>query len=175
MSFESFVKKFKETKVEDFKVLLAIESGMKKHEYVPFEKIVNYSKLSVDKVEHIVNRLNRLRLVRSITSPYKGYCLNYFGYDFLALKFFVDSGFLKAIGKPLGVGKEADVYEALTPDGEVAALKFHRLGRVSFRQTAKVRSYGRAKTFWLFRSKIAAEKEYEALKKLYSYGVAVPK
>ncbi|MGP3667530.1 MAG: RIO1 family regulatory kinase/ATPase domain-containing protein [Candidatus Bathyarchaeota archaeon] len=169
------MEKFKEIAVEDFKVLLAIEAGMKQYEYVPFEKVVNYSKFSVDKVEYALNHLNRLRLVRSITSPYKGYCLNYFGYDFLALKFFVNSGFLKAIGKPLGVGKEADVYEALTPEDEIVALKFHRLGRISFRQTAKVRSYGKAKTFWLFRSKIAAEKEYKALKKLYSCGVAVPK
>ncbi|RLI30842.1 serine/threonine protein kinase [Candidatus Bathyarchaeota archaeon] len=175
MSFKSFMEKFKEIEAEDFKVLLAIESGMKNYEYVPFEKIVEYSKLPIDKVEYRVNRVSRLRLVRSITSPYRGYCLNYIGYDFLALRFFVNSGFLEAVGGPLGVGKEADVYEALTPEGDVAALKFHRLGRISFRQTAKVRSYGKPKTFWLFRSKIAAEKEYEALKKLYSYGVSVPK
>lgn len=75
----------------------------------------------------------------------------------------------------MGVGKEADVYEALTPEGELVAVKFHRLGRTSFRQTARVRSYLQEKAFWFIRSKVAARKEYEALKTLYRVGVAVTK
>ncbi len=175
MSFKSLMQKFKEVETEDFRVLLAIEIGMKRHEYVPVERIVTYSNLSKEEVLYRIRRIHGLRLVRRISKPYEGYSLNYMGYDFLALNVLVKAGFLSAVGSSIGLGKEADVYEALTPNGEEAAIKFHRLGRISFRQTAKVRSYTKPKTFWLFRSKVAAEKEFEALKKLYGCGVSVPK
>jgi len=175
MSFKSFMEKFREMRFEDFRVLVAIEVGMKKHEYVPVDKIVAYSGLSHEKAVYHLQKIHKLRLVRKTTIPYEGYSLNYMGYDFLALNVLVKAGFLQAVGKCLGLGKEADVYEVLTSNGEEAAIKFHRLGRISFRQTAKFRSYTKPKTFWLFRSKVAAEKEFEALKKLYDCGVSVPK
>jgi len=169
------MEKFRELEAEDFRILLAVEKGMKTYGYVPTNKIVGYSGLPKEEATYRISRVHKLRLVRRITVPYEGYSLNYMGYDFLALNFFVRSGFLSAVGNCLGLGKEADVYEALTPKNEEVALKFHRLGRISFRQTAKFRDYTKQKTFWIFRSKAAAEKEYEALKRLYSCEVSVPK
>jgi RIO kinase 2 len=81
---------------------------------------------------------------------------------------------LEAFGKPLGVGKEADVYDALNPKGERIAVKFHRLGRISFRQTKKKRGYTTEHISWLFQSRLAAEKEFQALRLLFPYKVAVP-
>ncbi|MEM2688837.1 MAG: serine/threonine-protein kinase RIO2, partial [Candidatus Bathyarchaeia archaeon] len=88
---------------------------------------------------------------------------------------FVKAGILEAFGKPLGVGKEADVYDALTPTSERIAIKFHRLGRISFRQTRIKRGWTTEDVNWLLRSRKAAEKEYQALKLVYPKGVAVPK
>ena len=93
-----------------------------------------------------------LRLVRRGGTAYPGYALNYFGLDFLALHSFTSAGLIEALGEALGIGKEADVYEALTPEGERVAVKLHKLGRASFRQTAKVRGYTEEKAFWLIRS-----------------------
>jgi RIO kinase 2 len=73
------------------------------------------------------------------------------------------------------VGKEADVYDALTPKGERIAVKFHRLGRISFRQTVRKRGYSTKHFNWLFQSRLAAEKEYQALKIVFLKKVAVPK
>jgi RIO kinase 2 len=81
---------------------------------------------------------------------------------------------LEAFGKPLGVGKEADVYDALNPEGEKIAVKFHRLGRISFRQTTRKRTYTTEHANWLFQSRLAAEKEFQALKLVFSHKVAVP-
>jgi len=73
------------------------------------------------------------------------------------------------------VGKEADVFDALNPKGERIAGKFHRLGRISFRQTKRKRAYTTKQASWLYQSRLAAEKEYKALELLYPCGVAVPK
>jgi RIO kinase 2 len=56
------------------------------------------------------------------------------------------------------------------------AVKFHRLGRISFRQTKRKRGYlaRQSHVSWLYQSRLAAEKEYEALKTVYPYRVAVP-
>jgi RIO kinase 2 len=101
--------------------------------------------------------------------------LNYAGYDSLAINALVKADVLKAFGKSLGVGKEADVYDALDPQDERIAVKFHRLGRISFRQTRRKRSYTTQRgAGWLYQSRLAAEKEYQALKLLFSSGVSVP-
>jgi RIO kinase 2 len=106
---------------------------------------------------------------------YTGYTLNYAGYDCLAINGLVKANVLEAFGKSLGVGKEADVYDALNPSGERIAVKFHRLGRISFRQTIRKRSYSTKRSAgWLYQSRLAAEREYEALQILFPHRIAVP-
>lgn len=55
----------------------------------------------------------------------------------------------KQVGQKVGVGKESDIYLAQTEGGEEVILKFHRLGRVSFRAVKNVRMYGVLLVFWM--------------------------
>ncbi|MEM2567790.1 MAG: RIO1 family regulatory kinase/ATPase [Candidatus Bathyarchaeia archaeon] len=175
MSAETAVKVFKNLESQDLRILQVIEAAMTKHEFVPKEIIIKFSKFSEEEVTFRLDRLHKFRLIRQTKQPYLGYALNYAGYDCLAINAFVKTGILEAFGKPLGVGKEADVYDALTPTGERIAIKFHRLGRISFRQTRIKRGWTTEDVNWLLRSRKAAEKEYQALKLVYPKGVAVPK
>lgn len=175
MSAEVAVKAYKTLENEDIRILQVIEVALENHEFAPKELITKFSKFSPEEVNFRLDKLHRLHLIRRTMQPYLGYTLNYAGYDCLAINAFVKAGVVEAFGKPLGVGKEADVYDGLTPTGERIAIKFHRLGRISFRQTIKKRSYTSGYTHWLFRSRMAAEREFEALKLVFSKGVAVPK
>jgi len=168
------VKVFRDLQPEDLRVLQLIETGMTSREYVPKEQITKYSKVPEDRIDFELSRLNKLGLVYRMRAGYEGYTLNYSGYDCLAINAFVKAEVLAAFGKPLGVGKEADVYDALDPKGTRVAVKFHRLGRISFRQTRRKRGYMLDRAGWLFQSRLAAEKEFEALKLVYTHGVAVP-
>ena len=174
MSAEA-IQAFKNLENQDFRILQVIEAAMAKHEFVPKEVIIKYSKFNEEEATFRLKKLQKFRLIRQTKQPYLGYSLNYAGYDCLAINAFVKAGTLEAFGKPLGVGKEADVYDALTPKGERIAIKFHRLGRISFRQTRRKRGWTTEDVNWLLRSRKAAEKEYEALKLVYPKGVAVPK
>ena len=169
------MRRFKELDVRDFRVLLAVEAGMEQHEFVPLETVISYTNIPREEALYRIRRVYKHHLLRTTASPYRGYSLNYKGYDYLALNAFVKADIIEAIGSSLGVGKEADIYEALSPKGEKLAAKFQRLGRTSFRQTKRVRGYARGKAHWLVRSRLAAEKEYKALKKLHSCEVQVPK
>ena len=77
----------------------------------------------------------------------------------------------------LGVGKESDIFEAINSKGTRLAVKFHRLGRTSFRQTLRKRGFvaEQSQISWLNQSKLSAEKEYSALKILTSARVSTPK
>ena len=174
-SAEVAVQVFRELEGEDLRVLQVIEAAMGKHEFVPKELVARFTKFSSEETLFRIGRLDRFRLIRKTRSPYVGYVLNYAGYDCLAINAFVKGGTLEAFGKPLGVGKEADVYDALNPKDERIAVKFHRLGRISFRQTTRKRGYTTEHTSWLFQSRVAAEKEFQALKLVFPHGVAVPK
>ncbi|MCW4021225.1 MAG: serine/threonine-protein kinase RIO2 [Candidatus Bathyarchaeota archaeon] len=170
------VKLFLELEPEDFRVLTAIELGMSRHRYVPAEEIPKITSLAAKQVEYWLDRLDALGLTYRWVGSYVGYTLSRAGYDCLAMNALVKADVLEAFGKPLGVGKESDVYDALTPDGGRVALKFHRLGRTSFRQTRKLRGYiaDRRHISWLYQSRLAAEKEFEALKLVHPHGVSVP-
>jgi RIO kinase 2 len=169
------VQVFRKLEVEDFRVLNIIEVAMSKREFVPREQIQKFAKVPMDRVDFVLSKLHRLGLTYRDKGAYVGYALNYVGYDCLAINAFVKSGLILSFGQTIGVGKEADVYTALTPLGETVAVKFHRLGRISFRQTRKKRGYIRENSSWLFQSHLAAEKEFRALELVYTCKVSVPK
>lgn len=170
------VKVFLELKNEDFRVLQAIETAMSEHEFVSGEQIARFTKLDLLRdTDFRINRLSKLGLIYRMRGAYTGYTLNYAGYDCLAINGLVKADVLQAFGKPLGVGKEADVYDALKPNGERIAVKFHRLGRISFRQIIRRRSYSTERSAsWLYQSRLAAQREYQALQILFPCRVAVP-
>jgi len=175
-SAEVAVQTFKKMEEGDFKTLAAIESSMKTFEFAPVEEIARASSLFPDRTEHHLRRLHKFGLVVRRAEVYVGYSLNYAGYDALAINALAKAGVLDAFGKSLGVGKEADVYNALTPQGGRVAVKFLRLGRTSFRQTRRKRGYlaEDRKASWLYQSSLAAEREFDALKRVYEVGVRVP-
>jgi RIO kinase 2 len=173
-SADEAVKVFRELENEDFRVLNIIESAMSKREFVPREQIQKFSKLPMDRIDYTLSKIHKLGLLYRSKGAYMGYALNFAGYDCLAINTLVKAGVIASFGQILGVGKEADVYDALTPDGKRVAVKFHRLGRISFRQTRRTRGYIREHASWLFQSHVSAEKEFQALQLVYKVGVAVP-
>ena len=173
-SAEVAVQVFKELESEDFRILNIIEAGMSKHEFVPIDQIQKYSKLPMDRIDFTLGKINKLGLTYRTKETYNGHTLNYAGYDCLAINALVKAAIIVSFGKSLGVGKEADVYDALNSEGKRIAVKFHRLGRISFRQTRRKRGYTREHSTWLFQSHLAAEREFQAMKIVYASGVAVP-
>ena len=161
---------------EDFRILSVVEVDMSRHRYVPEDDISRLTGYPRKQVQYRLQRLCGLGLLYRWVGPYVGYVLSMAGYDCLAMNALVKAGVIEAFGKPLGVGKESDVYDALTPDGRRVAVKFHRLGRVSFRQTRRLRGYvaDRRHVSWLYQSRMAAEREFEALRIVYPCGVSVP-
>ena len=55
-------------------------------------------------------------------SKYDGYRLTPLGYDFLAIKAFVNRGAIVGVGRRIGVGKESDVYEVVTATGRAVQV-----------------------------------------------------
>jgi RIO kinase 2 len=153
---------------------------MARHEFVPRDFVASYATVDRGLIEKHLPKLAQARLIRHHPPgplPYDGFDLTYAGYDCLALNALVKRDTVSAIGKPLGLGKESDVYDALSARKRRLALKFQRLGRISFRQTKRVRGFvaQRSHISWLYQSRLAAEREFEALRRLWQAGVAVPK
>jgi RIO kinase 2 len=160
--------------VEDFRVLNVIETAMAKREFVPTEQIQKFAKVPIDRIIYTLGKLNKLNLIYQSRGAYVGHTLNYTGYDCLAINALVKAETIVSFGQSLGVGKEADVYDALSPAGRRIAVKFHRLGRISFRQTRRKRGYIQTRSTWLYQSHLAAEKEFQAMRMAYNFGISVP-
>eukprot|EP00982_Pelagococcus_subviridis_P001830 14450-Pelagococcus_subviridis.AAC.3 len=150
-----------------WRVLVSVEMGMKNHELVPVELVNAISGLKHGGAHKCVRELLKHKLVHHENQKYDGYRLTPLGYDFLAIKAFVNRGAIVGVGRRIGVGKESDVFEVITEDGETLAMKLHRLGRTSFRAVKQKRDYVKATTThmnWLYLSRLAALKEHAFMK-----------
>lgn len=161
---------------DDFRVLTAVEMGMKNHELVPVSLITAIAQLRHGGSYRILSNLLRHKLVAHAQQEYDGYRLSYLGYDLLALHALQSRGVITSVGGQVGVGKESDIFEAMDASGNEIIIKIHRLGRTSFRAVRKTRDYmkNKAKASWLYMSRIAAVKEFAFMKALYAHDFPVP-
>ncbi|XP_020505559.1 serine/threonine-protein kinase RIO2 [Labrus bergylta] len=163
---------------DDFRVLTAVEMGMKNHEIVPVSLLSSIASLKHGGCNKILRELVKHKLVAyECTKSVQGYRLNYGGYDYLALKTLCSREVVFSVGNQMGVGKESDIYIVASPNGEQYALKLHRLGRTSFRNLKNKRDYHkhRKNMSWLYLSRLSAMREYAYMKALYDRGFPVPK
>ncbi|XP_062228008.1 uncharacterized protein LOC133926219 [Phragmites australis] len=161
---------------DDFRVLTAVEMGMRNHEIVPAELVDRIAGLKHGGTYKVLRNLLKNKLVHHDNTKYDGYRLTYLGYDFLAIKTLVNRGVFASVGRQIGVGKESDIFEVATEDGTVLAMKLHRLGRTSFRAVKSKRDYlvHRRSYNWLYLSRLAALKEFAFMKALGDHGFPVP-
>lgn len=163
----------KELESEDVRILRAFESSMSSFEFVPLQYLMKYTKLHQDQVQFRLRRLHKRSLI--VRNP-SGYSLVAAGLDALALVGFVKRGLISGMGHPIGIGKEADVFEAISDSGLLYAIKFYRLGRTSFREARRKRGYSSPlyQHSWLLLNVEAAKREQRAIDILLPLRVAVP-
>jgi RIO kinase 2 len=151
----------------EYRVLKIFVSSIKHHEIINNYNIISYSNLHKDRVDYALEILLKLKL---IAKTEKGFKLLTSGLDVYALKILVDSGIILGIGNSLGVGKESDVVAAVSDFGQKRAVKFFRIGRISFTDTKRKRSLEKNKNVnnWLLINIEAAKREYDFLIKLKS-------
>ena len=163
---------------DEFRVLTAVELGMRNHELVPKGMVEIIAGIKRGGTFKSLGVLLKHKLVHHESLPYDSVRLTNLGYDYLALKTLVKRGRISRLGRQIGVGKEADVYEASDDDGNMLAIKFHRLGRTSFRAVRRHRDYlkdnSRKQGSWLYLSRLAALKEYAFMQALKERGFRVP-
>jgi len=170
-SAEVAAKVVKDLEPEEFNVLNALEASLKDHESLTVEQISSKTEMHIDKARFSVGKLNKMELV---IRTGRGFSLVSAGLDALALKILADKDIVVGMGKSIGVGKESDVFEAVTPDQRFIAIKFFRIGRTSFRDVVRKRAFGKKLHHWLLVNMDAAKKEFHALKVLKGAGVKVP-
>jgi len=164
---------------EDWRVLTAFEQGSKNHEVVPTTLAKQIAGLrNASKVLNSIANLAKIGLIARVkNAKYDGYRLTYYGYDYLALKAFSKRKTTYSVGNQIGVGKESDIYVVADEGGTTNVLKVHRLGRISFRTIKNNRDYlkNRKSASWMYMSRLAAMKEYAAMKILHANGFPVPR
>ncbi|CAL8070212.1 unnamed protein product [Calicophoron daubneyi] len=178
--------------------------GQKNHEVVPVElaqKISRCRRGGSSFVKLMKDQLVSTGLIAYESDSKKsmhGYRLTNLGYDYLALHQLFKSQQLADLGSMIGAGKESDVYAGIAgplcgrplneaepepsllagiPElGTPVVVKFHRLGRTSFRKVREKREYHQHRNTcsWLYLDRLASQREYLMMKALYVHGIAVP-
>lgn len=163
---------------DDFRVLQAVELGLRNHELVPTQMIHSIGGLkNPAATRRAIGDLAKVKLLARLrNAKYDGFRITYRGYDYLALKLMLNRETLYSVGTTIGVGKESDIYSVSNGQGTQRVLKIHRLGRTSFKTVKNNRDYlrNRNTTNWMYLSRLAAHKEYEFMTILHENGFAVP-
>ncbi|MEB3757642.1 MAG: serine/threonine protein kinase [Desulfurococcales archaeon] len=162
---------------DTFRILRAIESLLPKYEYPPLDIVERRARLPPGRFKRALEKLVEMKLLRKSKHQLMGYTLTFQALDLLALRTLVARGTISEIGGKIGVGKESEVYKALSPTGMKLIVKFHREGTRSFKSLRKTRLYMADSTrkHWLIKAKLIGEREYKALDTLYNLGALVPK
>ena len=163
---------------EDLRILMSIELGMKRSEYVTISNIRFYSRYPIEETLFRLNKVHKLDLIiRNSAEHEVSYTLNSLGYDLLALHALVEKDVISQLGPILGKGKESDVYSCMDDDENIYALKVYRMGRTSFKNVKKYRNLigNRTHFSWLYINRLAAKKEYDALKEIHKLNLNTPR
>lgn len=163
---------------EDLRILMAIEIGMKRSEYVTINNIKFYSRYPMEETLFRLKKVHKNNLiVRDSSKSEVAYTLNSIGYDVLALHTLVEKEIIDQLGPLIGKGKESDVYGCMNDKKNIFALKIFRIGRTSFKNIKKLRSFQgeRKHISWLYVNRLAAKKEFEALGTIYKLKLNTPK
>lgn len=149
------------------KILKTAEECMKIHGTIPLETLKSRSRIGGNFTEYAVD----LCKLKFLSHWEQGYRLTHSGYDCLAINTLRAHG-LEAMGERIGIGKESDIYLGVY-GGQSVVLKFHRLGRTSFRTVRKNRAYVNAKMSWLALCKVSCRREVEYLEMFRDMDVPV--
>ena len=163
---------------EDIRILMAIEIGMKRSEYVKINDIRFYARYPIEETLFRLKNVHKFNLIIRNSSEYEvSYTLNSIGYDLLALHTLVERNIISQLGPLIGKGKESDVYSCMDDNKEIYALKLYRMGRTSFKSIKKFRSFVGERTHlsWLYINRLAARKEFAALNNIYKLKLDTPK
>ncbi|KAH0934963.1 hypothetical protein HID58_012080 [Brassica napus] len=87
---------------DDFRVLTAVEMGMRNHEIVPSELVDRIAGLKHGGTYKVLTNLLKYKLLHHDRSKYDGFRLTYLGYDFLAIKTLVNRGVFTGVGRQIG-------------------------------------------------------------------------
>jgi|Deesub1362B_J571_1020462.scaffolds.fasta_scaffold00004_30 RIO kinase 2 len=178
VTFRETAKKILKISDMAWKILYLIEKDILRYEKYPLKLLCKKVKANQEKILYYINELLNLGFIEYYKYPYESVRLLTAGVDALALRILANKGLITSIGKQIGVGKESDVYEALDENNKKYSIKVYRLGRTSFKDTTRKRSYYNVYFSkginWIIRNYKAAAREYRVLKYLYSRNVKVP-
>lgn len=149
-----------------YNLLKSIEYLSKFHEYIPLTSLTKYDNHKA----HLYD-LTKSKFLRFQTIPFIGYKITTSGYDCLAITSLRKLKLTK-MGDKIGIGKESDIYYG-EYDNKPVALKFHRIGRTSFRSVKNNRDYHGNKKYqsWQQLSTTSAEKEYNYMKEFKEFNI----
>lgn len=159
----------------DYKVLKTIYDLQSTHEYIPFSKINERIGLLERELNTVLLKLYNLRLLskEKIRNEF-AYRLTFSGLDVLAIKKLYTNNVLKSLGIIVGEGKESNVYFGYDFSDNTIIVKFHRIGKNSYKNIRKIRGIIE-KEDWIRLTVENAEREYKALQCISQNYGNVPK
>ncbi|HLQ07261.1 MAG TPA: RIO1 family regulatory kinase/ATPase [Nitrososphaerales archaeon] len=172
-STENAARALKSLKDEEWRTLAGLERASTGYGTPDLGRLSRMSRLPPERVKFAIDALERKRLA---SRRGNGFVLTREGVELMALKDYVKKDLIFALGAIIAKGKESDVYEALTEEGSVYALKVYKIGRTSFTNVRKKRVRESAEfRSWVTANYNAAQREYHALRKLEGLSPVFPK
>jgi RIO kinase 2 len=170
---ESAARVLKSLKDEEWRTLAGLERSTSGSGTPDLGRLSRMARLPRERIGFATDELEKKGL---IMRKGHGYALTKEGVEVMALKDYVKKDLIFALGAAIAKGKESDVYEALTEEGTAYALKFYKIGRVSFTSIRKTRVREVADfRSWMTANYDAARREYDALRKLQGLSPCFPK
>jgi RIO kinase 2 len=160
----------------EFSLLKFLLRNSDSYELVPKKKIQEETEFNPTQLDYYLTKLLKLKLIyREKNLGYDAYKITFSGIDVISIKKLYESRILKSLSTIIGEGKESEVYAGYDFDDNKIVIKFHRIGRTSYKSLRRVNKDPYGRKSWVRLSIENAEAEYKALTCMWKNGARVPR
>ncbi|BBG24533.1 RIO-type serine/threonine-protein kinase Rio2 [Sulfuracidifex tepidarius] len=160
----------------EFYLLKILLNNSDSYELIPKDIIEEEIDLNPSQLDFYLSKLLKLKLIYHEKNLGKdSFKITFSGIDVLSIKKLYEMKILKSLSTVIGEGKESVVYMGYDFDENPIVVKFHRIGKTSYKTLRRKKRTLQGRKSWVRLSIENAESEYNALACLWENRAYVPR
>lgn len=160
----------------EFSLLKFLLNNSDSYELIPKSIIEDKIELTPSQLDFYLSKLLKLKLIYHKKELGKdSFKITFSGIDIISIKKLYEMKILRSLSTVIGEGKESVVYMGYDFDDNQIVVKFHRIGKTSYKTLRRKKRTLQGRKSWVRLSIENAESEYNALTCLWKNRANVPR
>ncbi len=160
----------------EYYILKFLVKSSDSYELIPKQKIQEEVEVNPSQLDFYISKLLKLKLIyQEKVLGENSFKITFAGLDVISIKKLYEMKVLKRLSTVIGEGKESTVFLGHDFDDNLIAVKFHRIGKNSYKTLRRKKRTPYGRKSWIRLTIENAEAEYNAISCLWKNNAKVPR